>query len=177
MTETGTPLITISQAIAADACTDGVSRMRDLLREAFPDASAAELDAIPVSIGDVALVSLNYARWCLRMLSDRRTIVRAVMPAVKRASAHTSDPRVHDCIAAVDRWLDGGDGADLRHAATEAWAAERAAAQAAARAAARAAWRAAHAALAAGEAAEWAVIAARAADLVALFPPVLKGEA
>ena len=127
MTEPGTHLITISQAIAADACTDGVRRMRARLHEACPDASAAELDAIPFAIGDVALVSLNDALWCLRLVDDRRTIVRAIMPTVKRASTHTSDPRVHDCIAAIERWLDGGDGADLGHAARGARAARAAA--------------------------------------------------
>ena len=50
------------------------------------------------------------------------------MPAVKRASRHITDRRVHDCIAAVDRWTAGDESIDLNAAAeaaqeTEAWAA------------------------------------------------------
>lgn len=98
-----------------------------------------------ISLGDVA-VSNNAADalWCARCIDDRRAVVALVMPAVKRASAHTTDQRVHDCIAALDLWVAGDDKVDLNAAAEAAeaagaWAAAAAWAWIAAEAA-RAAW-------------------------------------
>ena len=125
-----------------------------------------------LSIGDIVLANgLADALWTLRCL-DPRQRVAAIMPAVRRASAHTTDQRVHDCIAAVDKWQVGDDSVVLE----AAWAA--AAAEAAAwAAAAAAAWAAAWAAEAAAAwTAAWAAEAAernqQEADLLAMFPPM-----
>ena len=69
--------------------------------------------------------------------SGSRVRVAAVLPAVKRASVYTTDQRVHDCTADIEKWLAGDDTVDLQAAArsaseaaseaasrTEAWAAE-----------------------------------------------------
>jgi hypothetical protein len=158
--------------------------------------------AVELSIGDIVIANgRNDALWALRCLPPRKAVA-AVMPAVKRASVHTTDQRVHDCIAAVDSWLAGDDSVDLKavawadaaaRAAEAAEAAARAAraaraaesaesAESAARAAAEAmaaamaAARAARAAESAGSAAE-AERDMQASDLLAMFPPIrLKAE-
>ena len=80
-----------------------------------------------LSLGDVAIINdAQDAIWCAPIIPDRRVMVSLVMPAVKRASVHTDDARVHDCIAAIERWLAGDDTVDLR----AAWAAAAAAAAA-----------------------------------------------
>ena len=85
-----------------------------------------------VSFGDIAKSNgAGDAFWCLRCLNDLRVIVAAIMPAVRRAAAHTTDKRVHDCIATIEAWLAGDNAVDLWAAA---WAAEAAAAAAGARA-------------------------------------------
>jgi len=138
-----------------------------------------------LSIGDVFISNgLTDALWCLRCL-EPRVRVAAVMPAVKRASVHTKDHRVHECIAAIDKWLAGDDTVDLEayaDTAREASCSASAQAEAAAEAASWAAGSAEWAALAA-EAAECAARAARAAgeaerklqeaDLLAMFPPII----
>jgi len=134
-----------------------------------------------LSIGDVVISNgINDALWCLQCL-EPRVRVAAIMPTVKRASVHTDDKRVHDCIADIDKWLAGDDTVDLKAVARAAEAAAGAAAGAAraAEAAARAVARAAAgeawgAAGTAARAASWA--AARKlqrADLLAMFPPMI----
>ena len=152
-----------------------------------------------LSIGDVVLANgLDDALWCLQCLEPRQRVA-AIMPTVRRVSAITADQRVHDCISAVQRWLDGDDSVDLRAAEAAARAAARAAratARATARAAAdaadaaagaagaaratqAAAWAAERAAWAA-EMAAWATQAAlgpderdrQITDLLAMFPPI-----
>jgi hypothetical protein len=110
------------------------------------------------------------------------------MPAVERATKHTSDKRVYDCVAVIHDWI-AGKPADLNSAA---WAAARAAAEAAwaaaaaaraARAAAAAAWaaaaaEAAWAAAAAAAEAAWAAWAkdereTQRQDLITAFPPLI----
>lgn len=150
---------TLSYARKHDACEDGYNRFVETLRKAYPNA---DLEQIEWSIGDVATVDAEDALWCLRLLDDKRQIVAAIMPAVKRASAHTTDERVHFCIAEIERWLAGDDSVDLD---TAAWAAMDAAMDAA-RAAARAAARSAR------EDAEAAEREAQRQDLIAMFPPV-----
>lgn len=144
-----------------------------------------------VSIGDIAKSNgADDALWCTRLLpdEDRRAVVRMVLPAVKRASVHTDDAGVHDCIRAVERWVDGED-VDLRtvraaaDAAGAAWAAARTAGARAAAAAATwaasealadaEAWAAEAAARAAEDAAAWARAAeqiAQIADIIAVSP-------
>lgn len=155
-----------------------------------------------VSLGDVAATNdAADALWCVRCLdwsdvSVRRVVISgAVLPAVKRAAAYTTDQRVHDCIAALDRWCDGDDAVDpmavaraagAERAAAAAWAALTAAE--AAGFAAETAW-AAWAAWAARDAAAVAARAAEAAeawatehqqqrrDIIAAFPPLVVKEA
>lgn len=146
-------LFTLADARKHKACADGYQRFEAALMVAYPDA--ADLDTLRWSIGDVARVNLNDALWCLRMVDDARIRVSAIMPAVKRASSHTTYARVHFCIAELDRWLAGDDSVDLQAAAAAAGA-SRDAARTAARAAAEAAMAAAEAAMAA----KWAVMAA-----------------
>ena len=185
----GTPtLFTLADARRHQACVDGYARFENALRQAHPDV--ADLDTIQWSIGDVARVNLDDALWCLRMMADPRQRVAAIMPAVRRASRHTDDSRVHDCITQIDRWLTGED-VDLDAAATAAaWAANVAwaAAARAARAAEAAAWAARAAAWS-----TWATGAARAAaraaaayeqeraqqvsDLILAFPPTFGEKA
>jgi len=82
-----------------------------------------------VSLGDVAQSNgAADAWWCVRCLdwSDvavRRTVVGALLPAVRRAAEHTQDRRVHDCVAAVARWQAGDDAENLIQAADAAAAA------------------------------------------------------
>ena len=182
-------MITLQQIRDAGPCESGWRKLNKALGN--PDLSTE------ISIGDVVLSNgLDDAFWCLRF-SPPRERVAAVMPSVRRASAHTSDPRVHECIADIDRWLAGDASVDMPAVAVwaeraAARAAERAAARAAARAAEAAAWAAvwaARAAARAAEAAAWATAwaaawAARAAeagwkaeceqqrrDLLDMFPP------
>lgn len=98
------------------------------IRECYPCASGwrmllasrgfADGDFDPehrVTLGDVAFSNgVTDAWWCARCLdwddfSVRRAVISVLMLAVKRAARHTTDPRVHDCVAAVDRWSSGGD--------------------------------------------------------------------
>jgi hypothetical protein len=92
-----------------------------------------------ISLGDVAKSNdAADAWWCVRALdwSDmavRRQVVAAVMPSVERAAKHTTDKRVHDCIAVIHDWI-AGRPADLEAAAAaaawvEAASARRAAAE------------------------------------------------
>ncbi len=126
-----------------------------------------------LSLGDVALSNgAPDALWCVRCLdwSDvdvrRAVIAGAVMPAVKRASVHTTDARVHDCIAAIESWCAGDDSVDLLAAAAAS-----AAADAADAAAADAAWAADAAADAVDTANVWAD--AERDDILAAFPPLV----
>ena len=139
-----------------------------------------------LSIGDVVISNgINDALWCLQCL-EPRVRVAAIMPTVKRASVHTDDKRVHDCIADIDKWLAGDDTVDLKAVArAAAWAAAEAAeeaswsvAEAAQAAAQAAALRAEQAAQAAAQASSWeAERKLQEADLLVMFPPIiLKGE-
>lgn len=165
MTDTAKPTITLQQIRDAGPCEDGWRKLNKAL--GHPDLSAE------ISIGDVVLSNgLEDALWCLRVLPPRERVA-AVMPSVRRASAHTSDQRVHECIADIDRWLAGDDNVDIQEARAAAWAAT---------AAAAAAWAAAEAAEGTVRAAEAAEEAVRAAgwkaereqqrrDLLDMFPP------
>lgn len=112
-----TGIITLGLIRAAGPCVDGWRKL--LASLGFTGASYPV--NYTLSIGDVAVSNgAADAMWCLRFIDDPRTRVRAVMPAVKRAAVHTTDRRVHDCIAAVERWLDGDNTVDLRAAARAA---------------------------------------------------------
>ena len=50
-----------------------------------------------------------------------------ILPAVKRAAAHTTDQRVHQAVAAIEHWCGGDDSVDLHAAARAARAAVHAA--------------------------------------------------
>jgi hypothetical protein len=189
-------LFTLADARRHDACKSGYNRFKETLRKAYPDT---DIETVRWSIGDVARVNLDDALWCFCMVNDDRTRVAAVMPAVRRASAHTTDERVVFCIGEIDRWLAGDDSVDLgaegdaaRAAAwAAAWAADAARAAAwaavrdaadAARAAAWAAVRDAAWAARAAAGAAWAAAGAaerdnQRADLIAMFPPTFEGAA
>jgi hypothetical protein len=88
--------------------------------------------ALKVTIADVAMVNaaergivlaVQDAIWCLRCIGDPRLRVRAILPAVRHASAYTQDPCVHGCIADIERWLAGNDSVDLEAARKAARAA------------------------------------------------------
>ena len=151
-------IITLGNIRAKEPCAPGWAKLTETL--------GTTVLTTELTIGDILIANgLNDALWALRCL-PRREAVAAVMPAVKRASAHTTDQRVHDCIAAVDRWIAGDDSVDLKTAAAAAWASE-------------AAWAAAWAAMDAAEEATWAAMRdMQASDLLAMFPPIrLKAEA
>ena len=136
-----------------------------------------------ISLGDVAISNGSTdAWWCVRVfdlsnIDVRRNIIRALLPSVHRASAHTTDQRVHDTITTLIQWANGDNTVDLKAAAEAASAARTAAAEAAwttrtaaawatwaAWAAAEVAWAAARTvedASWAAEAATWAVTAAK----------------
>lgn len=125
------------------------------------------------TLGDVAFSNgAADAWWCVRCLdwsdvSVRRSVISALMPAVKRASQYTSDQRVHDCIVTIDRWLSGED-VNLEAAARAARAA-RPEAWAAWEAAWAAAWAAAAATAATAAAARSAELAAARAEAAAAW--------
>ena len=101
-----------------------------------------------ISLGDVAISNGSTdAWWCVRVfdlsnIDVRRNIIRALLPSVHRASAHTTDQRVHDTITTLIQWANGDNTVDLKAAAEAASAARTAAeaASAARTAAAEAAW-------------------------------------
>ena len=83
-----------------------------------------------VSLGDIAMATdASEALMCIGALDWSDVVVRraviagAVLPTVRRAVAHTTDKRVHDCLGSVARWCDGDETVDLREAAEAAWAA------------------------------------------------------
>jgi hypothetical protein len=108
-----------------------------------------------ISLGDVAKSNdAADAWWCVQALdwSDmalRRQVIAALMPSVERATKHTSNKRVYDCVAVIHDWI-AGKPADLNSAATWAEAATRAA---------LATWAEAVLVVAAAEAATWAALA------------------
>jgi len=168
-------MITLQQIRDAGPCESGWRKLNKALGN--PDM------AREISIGDVVLSNgLDDALWCLRFLPPRERVA-AIMPCVRRASAHTSDPRVHECIAAIDRWLAGDDNVDIQAAtAATATAAAAAAATAATATAAAVAWAAwtAWEATAVTWAAGWkAEREQQRRDLLDMFPPLVltEGEA
>lgn len=158
-------MLTLQQIRDQSPCSEGWAKLLKSLGN-------PPMDTV-ISLGDVAK-SNNAADawWCVRALDwnkeqVRREATKALIPAVERASKHTTDKRVYDCIGALKDWLDGKP-ADLEAAAWEA----RAAAEAAWAAEAAEAAEAARAARAA-EAAEAAELEAQRADLIAAFPPLI----
>ncbi len=166
-------MLTLQQIRDQSPCTDGWTKLLKSLGN-------PPMDTV-ISLGDVAK-SNNAADawWCVRALdwsnmTLRRQVIAALILSLERSAKHTTDKRVHDCIAVIHDWVSGKP-ADLNAAA---WAA-----RAAARAA-EAAWAAAEAAWAAARAAEaaWAAEAAEAAwaaeketqrqELIAAFPPLI----
>ena len=125
------PLLTLKTIRDAHPCANGWQRL--LTGLGYSDGNYDPERA--VSLGDVAAINgAADALWCVRALnwSDlavRRAVIRgAVLPAVKRASTHTTDTRVHRSIAYVERWCDGDDSVDLWAAQAGARAAGEAAA-------------------------------------------------
>jgi hypothetical protein len=152
-------LITLQQIREQSPCREGWTT---LLRSLGNPTDMS----VTVSFGDIAKSNGEQdALWCLRCISDRRFAVSLIMPAVKRASSYTTDKCVHDCIAALDKWLAGDDAVDLMAVAARSTAVSDAA-YAAARAAAYAA-DAADAAYAAAYSAAYAAYAAYAARAAA----------
>jgi hypothetical protein len=120
----------------------------------------APLDTF-VSLGDIAAhYDAADAWWCVRALdwndiAIRRKVISVLLLSVKRAAKHTTDQRVHDCIAALGKWCAGDDSVDLQAAAWTAAAAARATR-------AETAW-----------AAAWAAEREQQkADLITAFPPM-----
>ncbi len=149
-------MLSLQQIRDQSPCSEGWTKLLKSL-------GSPPMDTV-ISLGDVAKSNgAADAWWCVRALdwSDmtlRRQVIAALMPSAERAAKHTTDKRVHDCIAALKDWLNGKPAA-LDEAA---WAAD-----AAARAADAAAWAADAAARAADAAARAAGAAARAAEAVA----------
>ena len=157
-------MITLQQIRDAGPCESGWRKLNKALGN--PNMTRE------ISIGDVVLSNgLDDALWCLRFL-PRRQQVAAVMPSVRRASAHTSDHRVHECIADIDRWLAGDDNVDLQ-AVEAVWAAVWAAS---ASAAVAAVWAVEAATWAAGAAAENTEREWQRRDLLDMFPPLVLTE-
>ncbi len=127
-------LITLQQIRDHGPCKDGWSTLLKAL------SNPSDL-SMQVSIGDIAKSNgAQDALWCTRCIDDRRFVVSLILPAVRRASAFTTDSRVAECIAVLESWLAGDDGVDLRAAArAAAYAASAASAAYAAYAAAYAA--------------------------------------
>jgi len=158
-------MLTLQQIRDKSPCSEGWTKLLKSLGN-------PPMDTV-ISLGDVAKSNgAADAWWCVRALDwsneqVRREVIKALIPSVERASKHTTDKRVHDCIGALKDWLDGKP-ADLEAAA---WAAGAAAwaAGAAAWAAGAAAW----AAEAAAWAAEAAELEAQRGDLIAAFPPLI----
>jgi hypothetical protein len=182
----GVPMITIAQARAAGACSDGVERARE---------HVTWDEDQPVPLTDILKYSMDDALWALFVVDEVRwrhfalDCATRVLPIFEKAVP--GDRRVRDCIefyranpkrpaadatwaarAAGADWADGADGA--ADAAGADWAADAAGAARAAEAAAwsadsaDSAWAARAARLAraadAAEAAAWAAWAADAAQ-------------
>lgn len=119
-------LITLQQIRNAHPCKEGWETLLAAL------GKPKEL-SMQVSIGDVAKSNgAQDAFWCCRCIDDRRFLLSLIMPALKRASVHTDDSRVHDCISALEKWLAGDESIGLLAAAyAAAYAADAASAVAA----------------------------------------------
>jgi hypothetical protein len=191
-------LLTLQDIRDAEPCADGWTKLLKGLPKGTPLTAK-------ISLGDVAKINnAPDAFWCIRALDwndisiRRRVIAGTVLPAALRASIHTTDARIADCLTALKKWCDGDNTINLqawsaaaRSAAWSAWsawsAAEAAAwsawsawsaAAAAAAAAAAEAWLAAEAAAAAAAEAWLAAEAARSelsqqrTDIITAFPPL-----
>ena len=140
-------MLTLQQIRDQSPCQEGWTKLLKSLGN-------PPMDTV-ISLGDVAKSNnAEDAWWCVRALDwnneqVRREVIKALLPSLERAAKHTTDKRVHDCIRALEDWLDGKP-ADLEAAAEAAWAA---------RAAAEAAWT--------------AELEAQRADLIAAFPPLI----
>ncbi len=110
-------MLTLQQIRDQSPCTEGWTKLLKSLGN--PPMGTV------ISLGDVAKSNdAADAWWCVRALdwSDmavRRQVVAAVMPSVERAAKHTTDKRVHDCIAVIHDWI-AGRPADLEAAAAAA---------------------------------------------------------
>ena len=169
-------MLTLQQIRDQSPCSEGWTKLLKSLGN-------PPMDTV-ISLGDVAKSNdVADAWWCVKALdwediALRRRVIAALMPSVERAAKHTTDKRVHDCIAAIHDWITGKP-ADLEaatRAARAAWASEAAwaaawAAEAAAWAASEAAWAAAWAARAAEAPA--AEMETQRQDLIAAFPPLI----
>ena len=164
--------ITLADIRACGPCEDGWVKLLRALGSP-PKSKWADTH---VTLGDIAEFNGgDDALWCVEVLPDaaRRDVIRAILPSVRRAAAHTTDQRVHDCVDAVARWSDGDDDVDLKIAEDAALEAARAAAWAAD--AAASAWAAMWAAArAAARAAAWVAArdaerARQRADIISVF--------
>ena len=177
------PTMTLQSIRDKSPCADGWKKL--LASLGYPNGAFDP--ARMVSLGDIAGSNdAADALWCIRALdwSDiavrRAVIAGAVLPAVKRVSAHTKDKRVFEAIEIIERWCAGDNKADLNKARKLAHAADAAAAAAYAAYAADAAAAFAYAAYAA-DAAAYAAYPAndikrekeqQRADIIAAFPPI-----
>lgn len=102
--------LTLDQIRAAGLCKSGFAKL--LAGLGYMDGRYDPYRRI--TIGDVAAINgAPDALWCLRLVDDPRLRVRAIIPAVDRVAKLTTDARVHKCIAALHKWLDGDEHVDL----------------------------------------------------------------
>ncbi len=96
-------LITLQQIRDKSPCTDGWKKLLTSL------GNPSDL-SMQVSFGDIAKSNdAQDALWCLRCIDDRLFATSLVLPAVKRVSKHNDDKRVHDCIALLERFVNGSE--------------------------------------------------------------------
>lgn len=150
--------ITLADIRAHGPCEEGWVK---LLR-ALGSPPKSRWSDIHVTLGDIAHFNgVADAIWCARVLPDdaKRYVLRALLPSVRRAATHTTDKRVHDCINAVARWVNGDDNVNLTMAEEAVYAAREAAGLSdVSRAAAWTAWTVwAMASVSVSEAEAWAV--------------------
>ena len=113
-----THLITLQQIRDKSLSQDGWEKLLSSL------GNPTDL-SMKVSFGDIAKSnSAQDALWCLRCIDDRRFAVSLVLPSVTRASKHTTDKRVHDCVALLHKFVAGQKVSkkDLKAAADAAYA-------------------------------------------------------
>ena len=114
-------LITLAQILAALPCEPGWSTLLKGLGYSNDGKYDSERQ---ITVADVTLTNdYGDALWCLRVVTDRSAVVRAIMPSVLRAQKYTTDQRVIDCNGEIALWLADGDISKLRAASYSARAA------------------------------------------------------
>jgi len=99
-------LITLGRIRDAGPCQDGYGELIRAL-------GTSDLDTV-LSIGDVQSQTerLTLSGACVFSTTGALSSLPSC-PPVKRAAQHTTDARVHECIATLNRWLAGDDAVDF----------------------------------------------------------------